>query len=187
MPQCSQWLSHTQNSHLVSGLLAQTPLVSPPTFSCPFLFYLGQIQEAPGTVLPAVFGTTSAFSCGERRGMRRWSVQKQVKEISHHSTSTVAKETWRKPQAPFHSCYSQRYVGGSLSSYHFCQLLPNEPKTRRRQPWFPNLSEEFTMSSWPTSLGRIVKASTAGSKASDSGPGEGLGRSQSKLLNVQRN
>lgn len=69
----------------------------------------------------------------------------------------------------------------------FLELLPNEPKTRRRQPWFPNLSEEFTMSSWPTSLGRIVKASTAGSKASDSGPGEGLGRSQSKLLNVQRN
>lgn len=57
-----------KNSHLVLVLLAQSPLTSPPTSFCPCLFHLHQIQEAPGLVLPAVFGTTSAFSYGERTG-----------------------------------------------------------------------------------------------------------------------
>lgn len=70
LPQCTQWLSHTRCSCLVPGLLAQTPLASPPTSSCPSLFHLDQIHGARGPVLPAVFGTTSAFSCGERRGTR---------------------------------------------------------------------------------------------------------------------
>lgn len=58
---------------------ALTPLTIPPTSPCPSLFHVAQTQKALVPVLPAVFGTTSAFSCGQRRG-KTGSVQRQEKE-----------------------------------------------------------------------------------------------------------
>lgn len=91
-----------KNSCLVLVLLAQSPLTSPPTSFCPSLFHLHQIQEAPGLVLPAVFGTTSAFSCGERTGTE----DDQSRKVQEGTTLTP-KPQWRLRADTTPSCDSR--------------------------------------------------------------------------------
>lgn len=86
----AQWLSHPWNSHLILGLLAQTPPGSPPTWPCPSLTC-------------CLWDNICLQLQGERRDERRWLVQRQVKEgTSSHPASTEARETEKSPCAiPF--------------------------------------------------------------------------------------
>lgn len=132
LPQGYQQLSLMWNSHLVVGLGAPTPLTIPPIWPGPSLSHLDQTQKAPSPVLPAVFGTTSAFSCGEGRGQ-----EKMVSPEAGDRRNLLTNQLPQRPRSPIHLRGSQPSAGGSLSSYHLCQLFP-EPRLGGGSLGFPS-------------------------------------------------
>lgn len=132
LPQGTQQLSLMWNFHLVVGLGARTPLTIPPIWPGPSLSHLDQTQKAPSPVLPAVFGTTSAFSCGEGRGQ-----EKMVSPEAGDRRNLLTNQPPQRPRSPIHLRGSQPSAGGSLGSYHLCQLFP-EPRLGGGSLGFPS-------------------------------------------------
>lgn len=117
-------------------LPAWTPLASPPTLPC--LSLPPRPDSGGPQTLPYL------QSLGQHLPSAVGREERQEKMVSPEAGEgryllTTQPPQWprrlRKHHAPFHSCYSQHYVGGDPGSYHFCQLLP-ESKAVRRQLGF---------------------------------------------------